>query len=90
MNRIPPTIDMTPDGQFRRLPSPSGPTLSLRIMVGAVLLAMLAGSVAVAAFALWLFSLVLPVLILAGVAAWGMIKYRHWQSVRGQRNLHAR
>ena len=89
MSRIPPTLDMTPDGRLRQLPPP-GPTLSLRILVGVVLLAVVAGSVAVAAFALWLFSLVLPVLVLAGVGAWGMIKYRQWQIMRAHRNLQPR
>lgn len=89
MSRIPPTLDMTPDGSFRRLPAP-GPSLSLKFLVGAVLLAVIAGSVAVAAFALWLFSMVLPVLVLAGVGAWGMVKYRQWQLVRANRNLRAR
>ncbi len=87
MNRIPPTLDMTPDGAFRRPPQ-MAPTISLKLLVGAVLVTLVAGGIAVAAIALWLLSMVLPVLILAGVAAWGMIKYRQWQSVRGgPRNL---
>ena len=84
MNRIPPTLDMTPDGGFRGPPQ-LGPSLSLKLLVGTVLVALIAGGVAVAAIALWVFSMVLPVLILAGVAAWGMFKYRQWQSLRGAR-----
>ena len=87
MNRIPPTLDMTPDGAFRRPPQ-VGPTLSLKLLVGAVLVAMVAGGIAVAAIALWLFSMVLPVLVVAGVAVWGLLKYRQWQLLRGgARNL---
>ena len=70
MDRIPPTLDMTPDGGFgarRRRAA----TLSLKMLVGACWWPWSPARIAVAAFALWLFSLVLPVLVLAGVAAWG-------------------
>ena len=89
MNRIPPTLDMTPDGAFRRPPQ-MAPTLSLKLLVGGVLVAMIAGGIAVAAIALWLLSMVLPVLILAGVGVWGLFKYRQWQLLRGARNLRYR
>jgi len=84
MSRLPPTLDMTPDGQFRSLPR-SGPTLSLRIIVTAVLISAVAGAVAVAAFALWVISLMLPVLVVAGAVAWGTLKYRQWQLGRASR-----
>ena len=32
-------------------------------------------------------SMVLPVLILAGAAAWGMVRYRRWQLLRGARDI---
>ncbi len=86
MNRIPPTLDMSPDGSFRRTP-PAGPPLSLKLLVVAVLVAMVAAAVSVAALALWVVSLMLPVLILAGAAVWGLMAYRRWQVVRGARDL---
>jgi hypothetical protein len=88
MNRIPPTLDMLPDGRFRSAPPPpSGVPLSFKLMVTAILVALVAGAVAVAALALWVFSMVLPVLVIAGAGAWAMMKYRRWQLLRGGRNL---
>ena len=88
MNRIPPTLDMLPDGSFRSASAPpNGLPLSFKLMVGAMLVALVAGAIAVAALALWLFSMVLPVLIIAGAAAWATMKFRRWQSLRGARNL---
>ena len=86
MNRIPPTLDMLPDGSFRR-PPPAGVPLSFKLLVVAVLVAVVAGAIAVAALAIWVFSMVLPILILAGAAAWATLKFRRWQSLRGARNL---
>ncbi|HYZ64748.1 MAG TPA: hypothetical protein VE650_20020 [Acetobacteraceae bacterium] len=87
MNRIPPTLDMLPDGSFRSPPPPTGVPLSTKLLFGAVLVAMVAGAIAVAAVAVWVLSMVLPVLVVAGVVAWGLIKYRRWQLLRGARNL---
>jgi hypothetical protein len=88
MNRIPPTLDMLPDGRFRSEPRPTaGVPISAKLMVGAVLVAVVAGAISVAALALWLLSLALPVLILAGVGAWAAYRFRRWQLLRGARDL---
>ena len=81
MNRTPPVLDMTPEGTFRTLPRPAGgPPLSFKLLVGAVLVAVVAGAVSVAALALWVMSMLLPVAILAGAAAWATLRFRRWQA----------
>jgi hypothetical protein len=87
MSRIPPTLDMLPDGRFRTPPPPPGVPLSFKLMIGAVLVAVVAGAIAFAALALWVLSLILPVVIIAGAFAWVMVKVRRWQLLRGARNL---
>lgn len=89
MNRIPPTLDMTPEGGFRQLP-PRGPSLSFKVLLTSVLIAIVAGAIAIAAFALWVVSLMLPVVVIAGAVAWGMLRLRRWQSLRGARDLRPR
>ncbi len=88
MNRIPPTLDMTPDGAFRRLPPASGGVpLSFKVLAGAVLVALLAGAISVAALAIWVVSLLLPVIVIAGGVAYAALRYRRWQLLRGARDL---
>jgi len=88
MNRIPPTLDMLPDGSFQSPPrTAAGVPWSFKLMVGAILVALVAGAVAVAALALWVFSMALPVLIVAFLAAWVAVKFRRWQLLRGARHL---
>ncbi|HET6606413.1 MAG TPA: hypothetical protein VFG62_07085 [Rhodopila sp.] len=83
----PPELDMTLDGGFVEPPRP--PLLS-RIMLWAVVVAVLAGALSIAAFALWLALLVLPVAIGAALVAYGVFRFQAWrtqQSLGGQRNL---
>jgi hypothetical protein len=74
-----PLLDMTPDGAFR---PPAGPPLSARIIGVAVLVAVIAGAVAFAAFALWIALLLVPVFLLAVLVAVGMLRFRIWQARR--------
>ena len=100
MNRIdpartPPVIDMTPDGRFREPLRPRaapGVPASMKLLIGAVLVAVLAGTAAVAALALWVVSMLLPVLLIAAGVAWATFKYRQWRggSLGSQRNLFRR
>lgn len=100
MNRIdpartPPVIDMTPDGRFREPLRPGaapGVPASVKLLIGAVLVAVLAGTAAVAALALWVVSMLLPVLLIAAGVAWATFKYRQWRggSLGSQRNLFRR
>jgi len=72
-------LDMTPDGGFR---TPPGLTLSTRIMAVAVLVAVVAGAVAFAAFALWIALLLIPVFLLAVLIAVGMLRFQMWRARR--------
>ena len=83
MKQVPPTIDMLPDGSFRVPPRRVGVSFSTRVMLGAVLVAAVGFSIALAALAIWVVSLVLPVVIIAGAVAWVMYKFRRWQLLRG-------
>ena len=80
MSNRPPTIDMTPEGQFRPAPRPPGVPLSFKLLVGGVIVAVLAGAAAVAALAVTLVSMLLPVIVIAAVVAWASFKYRQWRA----------
>lgn len=79
MNRIPPVIDMAPDGTFRTRPPGMRAPLSFKLLLGATIVAVLAGAAAVAALALWIAALLLPVVVIAAAVAWGAYKYRTWR-----------
>ena len=79
MNRIPPVIDMAPDGTFRTKPPGMRAPLSFKLLLGATIVAVLAGAAAVAALALWIAALLLPVAVIAVVVAWGVYKYQAWR-----------
>ena len=87
MIRRPPTIDMLPDGSFHTQPRWVLVPFSTKLMLGAALVAVLAVSIAAAALPIWVVSLVLPVIVIAGVVAWAMYRYQRWQSRRGQRDV---
>ena len=87
---MPPVIDMTPDGRFReplRHPGRGGTRVpvSFKLLVGAVIVAVLAGTAAVAALALWVVSMLLPVMLIAGGVAYAAFKYRQWRGGTGLR-----
>lgn len=90
MNNTPPTLDMRLDGSFRTPPR-AGLPLSFKLMLGGAILALTAGAVAFAALALWILSMALPVIIVASVFAWGMMRFRRWQAQRamsGSRSIY--
>ena len=92
MTRQPPIIDMRPDGSFVEPPRRATSPVTAKLMLGGILVAAVAVSIAVAALAVWVVSLVLPVAILAAAVAWAAFKFRQWQSFRsyGGRNLDPR
>lgn len=93
MNRIPPVIDMAPDGTFRTKPPGMRAPLSFKLLLGATIVAVLAGAAAVAALALWIAALLLPVVVIAAVVAWGAYKYRAWRrrgAAGGARSVYPR
>lgn len=68
---------MLPDGRFR---TASGPPLSMRILAGAVLLALIAGGLAIAALLISVFAVLVPVALLAAVVAWATLRWRQWRA----------
>ena len=85
--RRPPDLDMTISGEFV---SPAQPPISSRIMMWAIIIAVLAGAVSLAALALWVALIILPVAFAAAVVAWAMFRYRVWRAQRsmgGSRNI---
>lgn len=78
---------MTLEGEFV---SPPTAPISSRILLWAIVVAVMAGAFALAAFALWIALLILPVAVGAAVVAWGVFRYRLWReqkSLGRQRNL---
>lgn len=73
-------IDMTPDGRF--LPPPRTHGLPLTAKVGAIaaMVAAVAGAIAIAALALWVALMVIPVVLVAGVVAYGAFRFQMWRA----------
>ena len=71
-----PQLDMTPDGQFLEPPRESPAEKLVRY---GVVVAVIAGVLAVAALALWLAVLLIPVVIIAGAVAYGAFRWRMWK-----------
>jgi membrane protein implicated in regulation of membrane protease activity len=83
----PPELDMTLEGEFV---TPPTPPISARIMVWAVVIALITGGVALAALALWVALIILPVALGAAVVAYALFRYRMWRaqrSVGGQQSV---
>ncbi|HEY1935500.1 MAG TPA: hypothetical protein VGG99_26120 [Acetobacteraceae bacterium] len=79
-DRYPPQLDMLPDGSFR---PPSRPPILTRIFLWAAVVAVIAGGLAAAAFALWLALFLVPVALLAGVIAWLAFRFQLWRARSG-------
>ena len=78
---------MTLEGEFV---SPPKPPVTSRILLWAIVIAVITGALSLAAFALWLALLILPVALGAAAIAWTMFQYRMWRaqkSFSGQRNV---
>jgi hypothetical protein len=85
--RRPPELEMTVNGEFV---SPPAAPIASRVFMWAIVIAVLAGALSLAAFALWIALLILPVAFGAAVVAWAMFRYRVWRAQRamgGQRNV---
>ena len=72
-------LDMSPDGEFR---TPPRPPITAKIFAGAVVVAVVAGGLAFAAFALWIALLLVPVVVLAVLVAVLALRFRLWQARR--------
>jgi hypothetical protein len=83
----PPELDMTIEGEFV---SPPKAPVSSRILMWAIVVALIAGALSFAAFALWLALIILPVALGAAAVAYAMFRYRVWRAQRsmaGQRDV---
>ena len=76
MNKRPPEIELLPDGSFR---VPSEPSLARRIARIAVIVAVLAGMVALAGLILWFTLLLVPVVLGAALVAWLAFRFDLWR-----------
>lgn len=92
--REPPILDMRIDGSF---PPPRDAPLAHRIASTALVVAVIAGTLVLAAVViwlmLWLIAVLLPVAVIAALVAWGAYKYQSWKgggSFRGPRDLYRR
>jgi hypothetical protein len=86
-DRVPPELEMRADGSFSLPPRP--PILT-RIFIWAAVITVIAGGLAVAAFALWLALILVPIALLAAVIAWLAFHIqlcRARSSAGGQRDL---
>ncbi len=86
-NHRPPDLDMNLRGEFTE---PPRPPVASRIMLWAIVVAVLAGALSIAAFALWLALLVLPVAVGAAAVAYGLFRFQAWRtgkSIGSQRDL---
>jgi hypothetical protein len=73
----PPQIDMRLDGSFQTPPRPSFLT---QVFAWGVGIAIIAAGLAVAAFALWLALILVPVALIAGLIAWGAFRFQLWRA----------
>ena len=70
-------IEMTPDGGFRE---PAKPPLAARIFFWAIMVVTVAGSVVVAALALWFALALIPLVIGAAIVAYLAFRFQLWRS----------
>jgi hypothetical protein len=75
-DRVPPELDLLPDGSYRR----RRPPVAARIFAWAIVIAAVAGALAVAALALWIALILIPVVLVAGVIAWLAFRYQLWRA----------
>jgi hypothetical protein len=74
-----PTLDMTPEGEFR---TPPQPTWAQRILRAAIVVAVLAAGLAIAALALWFALILIPIALGAALVAYLAFRWRIWQARR--------
>jgi hypothetical protein len=75
-DRRPPEIELLPDGSYR----PRRPPIAARIFAWAIVIAVAAGALAVAAFALWFALILIPVVVVAALIAWLAFRYQLWRA----------
>jgi nitrogen fixation-related uncharacterized protein len=70
---------MTPEGEFR---TPPRAPWSVKLLRYAIVVAVLAGMLAVAALMLWAALILIPVAIGAALVAYGLFRWRVWKARR--------
>jgi fatty acid desaturase len=75
-DRRPPEIELLPDGSYRPRRAP----VAARIFAWAIVIAVVAGALAVAALALWFALILIPVVLVAGLIAWLAFRYQLWRA----------
>jgi hypothetical protein len=75
--RVGPQLDMTPDGRFLEPPAATSADKLLRF---GLVVAAVAGAVALAALAFWLAVLLIPVAILGAGIAYAAFRWRLWKA----------
>lgn len=86
-DHVPPELEMRADGSFR---TPPRPPILTRIFIWAAVIAVVAGGLAAAAFALWIALILVPVALVAAVIAWLAFRFQLWRarnSIGGQRDV---
>ena len=68
------------DGEFITPPTPSWP---VRLAGTAIVVAVLAGVLALAALAFWVAVAMVPVVLVAGLVAWAAIRFQLWRARGG-------
>ncbi len=71
-----PQLDMTPDGQFLE---PPRETTAEKLLRYGVVVAAIAGLLALAALAFWLAVMLIPVVIVAAAVAYAAFRWRMWK-----------
>lgn len=87
MRNQPPQIEMTINGEFV---APPRPPFMTRVILWAIGIAVLAAALSLAAFALWLALIILPVALGAAAVAYVAWRFQMWRagrSIGGQRDL---
>ena len=79
-DRIPPELDLLPDGSYR----PRRPPMASRNFAWAIVIAAVAAALAVAAVALWFALILIPVVVVAGLIAWLAFRYQLWRAGQGR------
>ncbi len=74
--RMPPEIELLPDGSYR----PRRPPIAARIFAWAAVIAVVAVALMVASFALWFAVILIPVVVVAGAIAWLAFRYQVWRA----------
>lgn len=78
MLQQPPIIDMRPDGSFRAPPRGNA-MFTTKVALGAMLVTVVGGALLMAAAMVWLVSMILPAVLIAGGVAFLALKVRGWQ-----------